>query len=43
MLALSEEVAIGMRLIGVTSLDQLRPEMVNATPLLDEVWRLDPV
>ncbi|ORY19048.1 L-lactate dehydrogenase [Clohesyomyces aquaticus] len=39
---LSEELAIGMRLLGVTSLDQLRPEMVNATSLLNEMWRPEP-
>ena len=36
---LSEELATGMRLLGVTSLDQVRPEMVNATRLLNEMWR----
>ncbi|KAF2473630.1 mitochondrial cytochrome-like protein b2 [Lindgomyces ingoldianus] len=40
---LSEELATGMRLLGVTSLDQLRPEMVNMTPLLNEMWRPDPI
>ena len=28
-----------MRLLGITSLDQCRPEMVNATRLLNEMWR----
>lgn len=28
-----------MRLLGVTALDQLQPEMVNATRLLNEMWR----
>lgn len=36
---LSEELALGMALLGVTSLDQLRPEMVNASRLLNEMWR----
>lgn len=36
---LSEEVALGMALLGVTSVDQLRPEMVNAQPLLNNMWR----
>lgn len=41
MLVLSEELATGMRLLGVTSLDQLKPEMVNASRLLNEIWRPD--
>lgn len=36
---LSEEVAIGMALLGVTSIDQLRPDMVNAQALLNDMWR----
>lgn len=36
---LSEELALGMALLGVTSLDQLRPEMVNAGALLNSMWR----
>ncbi|CAN8102218.1 unnamed protein product [Discula destructiva] len=36
---LSEEVALGMALLGVTSVDQLRPEMVNAQALLNMMWR----
>lgn len=36
---LADELEIGMRLLGVTSLDQLRPEMVNAQRLLNEMWR----
>ena len=36
---LSEEVALGMALLGVTSIDQLRPEMVNTTDLLNSMWR----
>lgn len=38
-LVLSEEVALGMALLGVTSIDQLRPEMVNASQLLNKMWR----
>lgn len=38
-IVLAEEVSTGMRLLGVTSLDQLRPEMVNASQLLNEMWR----
>lgn len=38
---LAEEVATAMRLVGITSLDQARPEMVNATRLLNEMWRPD--
>lgn len=36
---LSEELENSMRLLGVTALDQLRPEMVNASRLLNEMWR----
>lgn len=36
---LSEELALGMALLGVTSVDQLRPEMVNASKLLNNMWR----
>ncbi|KAF2682155.1 mitochondrial cytochrome-like protein b2 [Lentithecium fluviatile CBS 122367] len=36
---LAEELSTGMRLLGVTSLDQLIPEMVNASRLLNEMWR----
>ncbi|KAL7619909.1 hypothetical protein AAE478_010456 [Parahypoxylon ruwenzoriense] len=36
---LSEELLTGMRLIGITSLDQARPERVNASRLLNEIWR----
>lgn len=36
---LSEELATAMKLLGITSLDQARPEMVNATALLNEMWR----
>jgi hypothetical protein len=40
-LVLAEELATGMRLLGVTSLDQVRPDMVNAQRLLNEMWRPD--
>jgi L-lactate dehydrogenase (cytochrome) len=36
---LSEELATAMKLLGITSLDQARPDMVNATALLNEMWR----
>lgn len=36
---LSEEVALGMALLGVTAIDQLRPEMVNAQALINNMWR----
>lgn len=36
---LTDELETGMRLLGITSLDQCRPEMVNATRLLNEMWR----
>lgn len=36
---LSEELHLGMALLGVKSLDQLRPEMVNASALLNRMWR----
>ncbi|PSR79296.1 mitochondrial cytochrome-like protein b2 [Coniella lustricola] len=35
---LSEELTLGMALLGVTSLDQLRPDMVNARVLQNEMW-----
>lgn len=38
---LAEELATAMRLVGITSLDQARPEMVNAVRLLNEMWRPD--
>ena len=40
---LAEELELGMRLLGVTSLDQLGPNMVNAQRLLNEMWRPDSV
>lgn len=30
-----------MKMLGVASLDQLRPDMVNASRLLNEIWRPD--
>ncbi|CAA9964909.1 L-lactate dehydrogenase [Pyrenophora teres f. maculata] len=39
---LAEEVQTGMRLLGITSLDQCRSEMVNTTRLLNEMWRPEP-
>jgi L-lactate dehydrogenase (cytochrome) len=36
---LAEELRLGMALLGASSLDQLRPEMVNASQLLNEMWR----
>ncbi|KUL89316.1 hypothetical protein ZTR_03629 [Talaromyces verruculosus] len=38
---LAEEVEITMKMLGVSSLDQLRPEMVNASRLLNEMWQPD--
>ncbi|KAK0264490.1 hypothetical protein LTS09_001969 [Friedmanniomyces endolithicus] len=40
---LSEELTTAMRLLGITSLDQVRPEMVNAQRLLNEMWRPEQV
>lgn len=42
-LVLSEELGTAMKLLGITSLDQARPEMVNAIPLLNEMWRPEAV
>ncbi|KAB5522935.1 mitochondrial cytochrome-like protein b2 [Coniochaeta sp. 2T2.1] len=36
---LAEELATAMKLLGITTLDQARPEMVNANALLNEMWR----
>ncbi|KAJ5623598.1 hypothetical protein N7490_012203 [Penicillium lividum] len=36
---LQEELEICMKMLGVSSLDQLHPDMVNATRLLSEMWR----
>ncbi|KAF2277358.1 uncharacterized protein EI97DRAFT_432236 [Westerdykella ornata] len=36
---LADELQIGMGLLGITSLDQVRPEMVNASRLLNRMWR----
>ncbi|KAH7088849.1 FMN-dependent dehydrogenase-domain-containing protein [Paraphoma chrysanthemicola] len=38
---LADELQTGMSLLGITSLDQCRPEMVNASRLLNEMWRPD--
>lgn len=38
---LADELDIGMRLLGVRRLADLRPEMVNAQRLLNEMWRPD--
>ncbi|KAK4902257.1 hypothetical protein LTR27_001160 [Elasticomyces elasticus] len=35
---LAEELTTAMRLLGITSLDQVRPELVNARRLLNEMW-----
>ncbi|KAJ5995956.1 hypothetical protein N7499_012098 [Penicillium canescens] len=36
---LAEEVEITMKMLGVSSLDQLRPEMINTSRLENEMWR----
>ncbi|OTB02021.1 hypothetical protein M426DRAFT_13864 [Hypoxylon sp. CI-4A] len=36
---LTEELVSAMRLIGVTSLDEAQPDRVNASRLLNEMWR----
>ncbi|KAJ5308577.1 hypothetical protein PENANT_c044G04968 [Penicillium antarcticum] len=36
---LAEEVEITMKMLGVSSLDQLRPEMINTSRLQNEMWR----
>ncbi|KFZ09197.1 hypothetical protein V501_05688 [Pseudogymnoascus sp. VKM F-4519 (FW-2642)] len=38
---LAEELSIGMRLLGITSLDQVNPDLVNASRLLSDIWRPD--
>lgn len=38
---LADELDIGMRLLGVRKLEDLRPDMVNAQRLLNEMWRPD--
>ncbi|KAH7116245.1 mitochondrial cytochrome-like protein b2 [Dendryphion nanum] len=38
---LAEELEMAMRLVGVTALEQLRPDMVNAAKLVNEMWRPD--
>jgi L-lactate dehydrogenase (cytochrome) len=39
LLVLSKDMTTAMRLLGVTSLDQVRPEMVNASQILNDMWR----
>ncbi|KAJ5707651.1 hypothetical protein N7488_007452 [Penicillium malachiteum] len=36
---LTEELEICMKMLGVASLDQLHPDMINASPLLNDMWR----
>ncbi|KAL6710366.1 hypothetical protein ACN47E_009312 [Coniothyrium glycines] len=36
---LADELQTGMRLLGITSLDQCRPDMVNTSRLLNEMYR----
>ncbi|KAI1864248.1 hypothetical protein JX265_008619 [Neoarthrinium moseri] len=36
---LAEELATAMRLVGITSLDQVHPDLVNARRLANEIWR----
>ncbi|XDG04959.1 hypothetical protein ABKA04_004574 [Annulohypoxylon sp. FPYF3050] len=36
---LAEELVSGMRLLGITKLEEAGPELVNASRLLNEVWR----
>ncbi|OBT74526.1 hypothetical protein VF21_06957 [Pseudogymnoascus sp. 05NY08] len=36
---LAEELSIGMRLLGITSLDQATPDLVNASRLMLDIWR----
>ena len=38
---LAEELEMAMRLLGITALDQLKPDMVNAAKLLKDMWRPD--
>ncbi|KAL5117903.1 hypothetical protein ACEQ8H_004222 [Pleosporales sp. CAS-2024a] len=38
---LAEELQLGMRLLGITSLDQCNPDLVNASRLLNDMWRPD--
>ncbi|KAI1742361.1 FMN-dependent dehydrogenase-domain-containing protein [Xylaria scruposa] len=35
----SDELVTGMQLVGMKSLDEARPERVNASRLLNEIWR----
>ncbi|KAI2631327.1 hypothetical protein GGS26DRAFT_591210 [Hypomontagnella submonticulosa] len=36
---LSEELAMGMRLLGITSLDEAHSDRVNASRILNDMWR----
>ncbi|KAI1078296.1 L-lactate dehydrogenase [Whalleya microplaca] len=38
---LAEELVTAMKLLGITSLDQARPEMVNTSRLQNEMWRME--
>lgn len=38
-LVLTEELTTAMRLLGITSLDQVHPNLVNASRLLNELWQ----
>ncbi|KAI0008869.1 L-lactate dehydrogenase [Xylariaceae sp. FL0662B] len=38
---LADELVTAMKLLGITSLDQARPEMVNASRLQNEMWRAE--
>ncbi|KAI0878299.1 FMN-dependent dehydrogenase-domain-containing protein [Hypoxylon argillaceum] len=35
----ADELTTGMRLLGISNIDELRPERVNASRLLNEIWR----
>lgn len=41
-LVFAEELSIGMKLLGITSLDQANPDLVNASPLMSGIWRPEP-
>jgi hypothetical protein len=36
---IAEELEITMKMLGVSSLDQLGPDMVNTSRLANEMWR----
>ncbi len=38
-LVFADELATGMRLLGIKNLEEARPERVNASRLLNEIWR----